>query len=200
MSDNMNIDSPQRHMMTPNSASYGVGGSGPSSAQVPETPTPATRIRDRPSTPSTVRPAAIQPMEAQPTQAPSIDISSIVSSVTQQVMSEMIRQQATISTTLSTQLREYVDTQTQQQETRWHEIQQSILGNQTQQHQREPEQPVHPPTEQAHQPESNRNPRGHATAPQTPNPPMQAIPSPQPVIELEPYCSYTVPLARTGLN
>lgn len=183
MSDNMNIDSPRRHMMTPNSASYGVGDSGPSSARVPETPTPATRIRDRPSTPPTVRPATTQPTEAQPTQAPSIDIGSIVSSVTQQVMSEMIRQQANTSTILSEQLRGYVDHQAQQQEARWQEIQQSILGNQAQQHQRKPEQPVNPPTMQAHQPEPNQSPGGPPMAPQTPYiPPPQATPSPQPVI------------------
>ena len=85
-------------------------------------------------------------------------------------------------TTLSTQLREYVDTQAQQQEVRWQEIQQSILGNQAQQHQREPEQPVYPPTEQAHQAEPNQTPKGPSMAPQTPNPPLQATPSPQPVI------------------
>jgi hypothetical protein len=141
--------------MTPNSASYGVGDSGLPSAQVPETPTPFTRVRDRPSTPPTIRPATTQPTEAQPTQVPSIDIGSIVSSVTQQVMGEMIRQQANTTTTLSAQLREYVDAQTRQQETRWQEIQQSILGNQAQQHRRGPEQPVYPPTEQADQPEPN---------------------------------------------
>ena len=97
-------------------------------------------------------------------------------------MSEMIRQQANTSTILSEQLRGYVDHQTQQQEARWQEIQQSIMGNQAQQQRREPEQPVYISTEQAHQPEPNQAPRGPTMAPQIPNLPPQATPSPQPVI------------------